>query len=87
MAYYMFGVGIASGRARCRGCQQKIKKGEKTFWHIGDAYYNRPVIYFWHPRCFFQTHAVIIKDVISLFLPMLIGEEEAKPILVALNLR
>jgi len=80
------GVDVSKGKARCRGCHQYIKSGEKRFYYLGDVYYNRPVYYYWHPECYLKFNGKAIRDIVALFLPLLIGEEEAAPIIVALKM-
>jgi hypothetical protein len=92
------GVDESNGKTRCRGCEQKIEKGELRFWYLGGEYGSKWNVFYWHPKCFLQqkffdpqveyvTGKDVITKIISVFLPLLVGEEEAKPILVALNLK
>ncbi|MGC8936542.1 MAG: hypothetical protein ACP5KV_04165 [Candidatus Methanomethylicaceae archaeon] len=88
----MVGVDISNGRARCRGCKQKIAKGEKRFWYLGGEYYCNPNIYYWHPKCFLKyqlgtySGEEAIKSIIEVFLPLIVGEEVSAPIILAMKL-
>jgi len=82
----LIGVDVSKGRGKCRGCKQRIAKGEKRFWYLGGEYYGRPNIYYWHPKCFLEHNRKVVIDIITVFLPLLIGDEAAKPIIIALNL-
>jgi hypothetical protein len=87
----MVGIDISNGRARCRGCGQKIAKGEKRFWYIGGEYYGNPNIFYWHPRCFLEarwddiTGEEIIRDLMRVFLPLIFGDG-AMPTILAMDL-
>ena len=91
------GVDTSNGRRRCRGCEKKIVKGEKAFFYLGYEFAGNDVYFYWHPECFINfawkkinggeiTGKEVLADILELFLPLLIGSEEAQPILIALKL-
>jgi hypothetical protein len=82
----MPGIDVSNGRASCRGCGKKIKKGEKRFHFIGDEYSGHLVTHYWHPSCYFNFNPKTVESMIEVFLPLVIGEEASAPIILALRM-
>ena len=91
------GVDISDGRSRCRGCGQRIAKGERRFWYLGQEYARKPNYFSWHPECFVKhswttwsgeviTGRDVVAKMIEVFLPLIIDREVAEPVIIALKL-
>jgi hypothetical protein len=83
--------------SKCKRKTRVICEGEVAVYMLtrpGGAYQHYPALTFvyWHPECFLDAEIEnekgvnIVKKIIITFLPLLIGEDNAKPIVLALDM-
>jgi hypothetical protein len=84
---------------KCKKKTQDIYPGEVAVYAYSwshpynpSSQFRIPVFVYWHPKCFLDAEIGnekginIVKKIIITFLPLLIGEERAKPIVLALDI-
>ena len=74
-----------SNRATCKICGRKIKKGEFRV-ALEYNYYNYIYCNYYHPECWLNQHRKVIKDIMRVFLPMLLDDETAKAVLISMEI-
>jgi len=87
MVDYSIGVELSKGE-KCDLCHMKIAENEwRIRMLIGEHDDQEPIYDYYHVKCFIKSYNKFIRNFLSIILPLIFGEEIAKPLILTLKLK